>query len=172
MWWTKRSFDFRREERKDGVDVTFDFLEKKEKSESSFKKDCMHLGGACLHFCPTINCQIAFPSPPSPVCLRARRSCILPMDTQQTSTRVGWRRHLNNGCGSWRGTPGSKTKWGGLLAKTRPASRRTPRASRHNDPAITKTRLWIKLWINHDHPLKGRNLHRRQDKNVVVSFHS
>lgn len=81
-------------------------------------------------------------------------------------------RHLNNGCGSWRGTPGSKTKWGGLLAKTRPASRGTPRASRHNDPAITKTRLWIKLWINHDHPLKGRNLHRRQDKNVVVSFHS
>jgi hypothetical protein len=85
---------------------------------------------------------------------------------------VGWRRHLNNGCGSWRGTPGSKTKWGGLLAKTRPASRRTPRASRHNDPAITKTRLWIKLWINHGHPLKGRNLHRHQDKNVVVSFHS
>lgn len=139
MWWTKRTFDFRRE-RRGWSRCHCHFVEKTEKQSTIKFRERLHAPWWRL---PTFLCHDQLPcSNPVSSCpfdLRESRRCILPQRTAYSnSTRAGWRKRVKSGC-PWRGTTIRNQKQSGepLLAKIRPASETSPRACRHNDAAIS-----------------------------------
>lgn len=125
VWWTKRTFDFRRERRR-WSRCHFHFLEKAEKQSGISRKIACTLVAPAYIFVPRSTAMLQSRLLFCPFDLRESRRCILPQHTAH-STRPGWQKLAKSGChgGALRNR---KTKWGASFSQNSARIFRHPHA--------------------------------------------